>query len=886
MANGFEIIARLTSEPLLPREQSRMLRDFARALGWEPSDQLDPGPELEQVTNGHLIIEHGLENSAVITFLISPATLSTLPPEHTKKILEISYNNLVDWHLYVEPNKVTYVFNRTEPPERKVHALSQSDVEAIKSSMFDQITGVAPNPNIPALDDALVETISFWKRNLAAELANKPSLSDYAALFNAIIFVRAAEDHASRLHGGRSQTLLEEWARGPNRSTNLRLIIQRALKRFVNGPLPRDLFNPDNLRVFDELNKDIAYELLSSFYKSRKVPYSYDFAIMSKHALSRIYEKYVAELSFEETAQLSFVPSFPKEDYTKSLGAVYTPQFIARFFARFVREQMPPSVFREIKTLDPACGSGIFLRTMLEFQCAPTYDGISSDEIKRAFNNVVGLDIDENAAQATRLSLSLLYLVLMSGKLPSKLRVVASDAIEYFSKHEELQGGFDVVVTNPPFIPVDRQPAETRELVANFLGDLATGRPDLYLPFLKIAIDSIRPGGYGLFVLPSTFLKQASAHKIRALLYDTCWIRCLVDLSAIPVFEGLGTYVVLLIFQKKPAPPVLDVNRPSATIIICQDFVGHALQEYLDGRRNVETDFYTIFNVDQDEFAKSEWIFRPPSESKVYRKISRFGSLSDVLRIRQGLVTGADSIFIVPKEKVPHGEEAVWAPLLRDRDMRRYVVPAKTAWFVFYPFIEGEKLSTNDLRSQFPETWRYLRENEKALKSRRSASDDDWWMPTRPRAPSELFRPKLVTPHLVLLPKFALDAEGKYAVSRAPYLYPVGLGSEIELLKYYLAILNSTVGAWLISTHSDKYSRGYARLEVGSLRSMPSPDPAKLPSPVLLEILRLADLKLDGEINPEIDRQLDRLVADAYGLTDDERLIVGFEGHLAKDQDR
>jgi len=142
---------------------SNFLQLIFHLLRWEPSDRFEPDEDLQDVTNGHLIVEHGLEQSAVITFL--KTSLLTLQPEQSKKILSISYNNLIDWHIYiyVEAEKASFVFNRRYQPEPIVRELTRTNIESLKSSMFEQITDVATNPNFPTLDDALVENISYWK---------------------------------------------------------------------------------------------------------------------------------------------------------------------------------------------------------------------------------------------------------------------------------------------------------------------------------------------------------------------------------------------------------------------------------------------------------------------------------------------------------------------------------------------------------------------------------------------------------------------------------------------------------------------------------------------------------------------------------------------------
>src|SRR5439155_22517170 len=117
--------------------------------------------------------------------------------------------------------------------------------------------------------------------------------------------------------------------------------------------------------------------LFLDFYDNRFAPYRYDFSVISKHALSRIYEKYVATLRDSDSPQLSLFRELPQEVQDRSLGGVYTPQYIARFFARFLKDNHTPRAFRTLRTIDPACGSGMFLRTLLEMQCDPLQDAVT-----------------------------------------------------------------------------------------------------------------------------------------------------------------------------------------------------------------------------------------------------------------------------------------------------------------------------------------------------------------------------------------------------------------------------------------------------------------------------------------------------------------------------
>jgi len=875
LPSAYDLVVNLITETLPEAERRRLLRDFAYASGWRPSYELSEGPLGEGIAKTHLVVEHGLEPSAVITFLEKSHRASELSTSDQDRLLAVSYNNLVDWHLYIDPERVTFCFNRVKPLFQESRRISRSDFDGLKNEAFEEIVGRRPNPNVQSLDQALINTIALWKRTLAAEMNYKVSNTSLSALFNSILFVRAIEDHYRRNRGiDSTEVLLKEWNKIKGKRGTIAEALQNSVRRLTGADLPQDLVNQRDLDVFASLNETIIQNLLLDFYRNKFAPYAYDFSVMSKHALSRIYERYTALLRLEESPQTTFFPRLPTEELNRKTGIIYTPQFIARFFARSIREQMPPKLFRQIRTVDPACGSGIFLRTLLELQCDPLQDGMGSEAISQAFLNTEGWDSDENATHATRLSLALLHLVL-AGKLPNHINVRNVDSFRHYNQSSKLKGAFDAVITNPPFIPIQTQSEGLRDSVLSLIGQHAKGRLDSYLAFLWLGIDLLKPGGYGLFVLPHSFLLARSAREIRKKLTDECWIHCFADLSSIQVFEDVGTYVVLLVFQKK-APGLL---APNATIIRCQDFAGRALEDYLNNVR-VETPFYSIYDVNQDVFAGDEWVILPKAESAIRSKLIEKSSLGDLAVIKEGLITGADEVFVIDSRLVPDGEEEIFKPFLPDRLMERYRTPQRTGKCVFYPFLQGRKLTEAELSDRFPKTMKYLLSRRAMLEQRKPVmkSQLEWWSPVRPRSPEVLFRPKIVTPHLVLSPRFSLDSSGRYAVSRTPYLYPKVTNAEPEILRFLVAILNSSICYWYISTHSHKVSRGYTMLEPDTLNRVPIPDPARTSSTVMQKLLSLVDNRINERPSTkdatDLEREIDDLVADIYGLTPSEKRSI------------
>lgn len=882
MQNQYNNIIQLTSSEKIPFERRQdMLKDFAYEFQWHPSDFLEL-PLVSDLSTSHIIVEHGLENTAVISFLTNRRSYSDLNSFEKRRLLSISYNNLIDWHIHVERDAVTYVFNRIKnlsPVDRS--AVSRDNMDTLRSENFDRLIGKKPNPNVPALDDALIKTISYWKRELSALLVGGISNESISSLFNAVIFVRAIEDH-KRTDMTDDKVLLTLLSA---KHHTVEELIFSALDDLGVTDIPQFLIDRDQLKVFDQIDQADVRNLISQFYRNDSVPYDYNFSLMSKHALSRVYEHYVSVLRIEEGSsqlRLPFFQPLPQEDRNKSYGSIYTPQYIARFFAKYLKQQFVSSKFRNLRTIDPAVGSGIFLRTLLESQMEEQLETVSNRLLEKSMEsavyNLFGVDIDENAVQATRLSLSLLNLVMM-GSLPKHLEISSGEAIEYFQENSKiLQDSFDVVVANPPFVSLDTQDAAMRHRIAEFMADHATGRIDTYLAFLRIGIELLKPGGFGLFVLPHSFLLSKSARGMRKLISDKTWIRCLADLSAIRVFEDSGIYVVLLIFQKKHRE---IVSSPTALIVKCQEAVGKALQDALDNQR-VENNFYSIYEIDQSAFQKSEWVLAPPAEARIEEKLSKFPTLDEFLYVRVGFISGADDVFIVDEEKVPTSEARIFVPYLPDREMQLYKIPQRSSSYFFYPYIDGDLVSEDQLRKEYPETWKYLESHKERLANRGQVKKGNlvWWRPERPREPQNMMVPKIVSPHLTLVSRFSLDNEGKYAISRAPLLYPKKMGAVQDLLRYFVAVLNSTPCYWYIASHSHTYRGGYAMLEPKTLKKTPVPDPSKVPPIALKQLLELVDQRINAKGNAteiEIEIEIDRIVSQLYGLSSDDRTALGME---------
>lgn len=145
----------------------------------------------------------------------------------------------------------------------------------------------------------------------------------------------------------------------------------------------------------------------------------------------------------------------------------------------------------------------------------------------------------------------------------------------------------------------------------------------------------------------------------------------------------------------------------------------------------------------------------------------------------------------------------------------------------------------------------------------------------RPRSPELIFRPKIVSPHLVLIPRFSLDLDGRYAISRACYIYPKDIEVEKDLLLYLVAVLNSPICHWYVSTHSHRYRHSYTMLEPKTLKTVPVPNPANVSSSLVERLLSLVKRRLRDSAATSLESEIDNIVAELYCLTSEDQQAIG-----------
>lgn len=124
--------------------------------------------------------------------------------------------------------------------------------------------------------------------------------------------------------------------------------------------------------------------------------------------------------------------------------------------------------------------------------------------------------------------------------------------------------GFDVVLTNPPYVSAIAR-AASGEHEAAFLRnrfDAASGPFDLYVLFIELGLRLARPGGWVDLITPNKVLSAPYAGALRSLVAQQHSLVQLIDASRIRVFEDPSVYPVISLFRSGPEGALfVDVRR-------------------------------------------------------------------------------------------------------------------------------------------------------------------------------------------------------------------------------------------------------------------------------------------------------------------------------------
>jgi len=118
-------------------------------------------------------------------------------------------------------------------------------------------------------------------------------------------------------------------------------------------------------------------------------------------------------------------------------------------------------------------------------------------------------------------------------------------------------GGFDVVIGNPPYISnwtLSRTNRDQVEFLDRKFSEITIGHWDLYIMFIMQSLFLLKPGGYLSFIVPSSFSKEKYGRKLRELIVKRYMLTALVDFGTEDVFEDVARQYEIFVVRNESNP--------------------------------------------------------------------------------------------------------------------------------------------------------------------------------------------------------------------------------------------------------------------------------------------------------------------------------------------
>ena len=350
---------------------------------------------------------------------------------------------------------------------------------------------------------------------------------------------------------------------------------------------------------------------------------------------------------------------------------------------------------------DPACGSGAFLNSALDFLMNEhknidalrnkiyfgeyqLYDNIENEILE---NNLYGVDINDESVEIAKLALwlrtakpkrklnSLDNNIKCGNSLISNTEIAGEKAFDWHKEFPQVfeKGGFDVVIGNPPYVDIKQLDNEiVKYIFENY--STAENRINLYSIFIERGYDLLKNNGLLSFINPNSMLMNSSYQKLRDLLIDD-----LTEIIKLPdnVFEDATVETIIFIVHK-------NSNRENINALVYQ-----------------KNDEITYIEKDKAEIIdKSQWKSFDSLTFNIYASQKQIEILNKIKGNNSLLGEIADfSLGITPYDKYKgHSEETI---------KKREFHAEKQIDSSYKPLIAGENIIRYGISDTIKEYLRY-----------------------------------------------------------------------------------------------------------------------------------------------------------------------------------
>jgi hypothetical protein len=443
------------------------------------------------------------------------------------------------------------------------------------------------------------------------------------------------------------------------------------------------------------------------------------------------------------------------------------------------------------------------------------------------------------------------------------------------------QRGFDVIVSNPPYVRIQtlkKQSVKQVEVFKNQFKTAAKGNYDIYVLFNEKSLELLNKQGLIGYIQPHKFFNAKYGENLRTLLADNKSVYEIVNFTDQQVFVGATTYTCLLFLGRK------NYSRFKYSQI---DLLKDLNRQLISIKTKKIDELVETFSLKFEHLSDSAWSFGKKDEIPILNKLNNIEKNLDTAtkRIFQGVRTSDDSVYVLKIESEDNRffigyskalersvkiEKEIAPILLKGEQMKRYHYDSAKKRIIVPYVVKNNNynlISKKEFQDKYPFCWKYLNDNKERLENREKGrmKHDQWYAYVYPKNIDVMNNPKIMTADLANHNSFSLDEKGRIFFTSG-----YGILSEGDYPnKLLLSILNSKLIEWYLRKISTTFRGGYYSCEYRFIKDIPIEHIEKNQSN---KLIKLCDKALSGDNKSE--KEIDKIVYEIYGINKKEIGII------------
>jgi type I restriction-modification system DNA methylase subunit len=563
--------------------KKNLILPLFEALGWDI--QSDEVQAEESASGGRVDYAFKLNGITKLYAEAKPIRANLADKKYHDQLVEYGYNKDVTWGVLTDfeelkifntleetPSPISFSFKDYIKDFDILWLLSKDSFQNDEINKLAERLGLKTQP-VPPVGKQLADDLIKWRDGLTTfikkwhtERPEDQINEDVQKFLDRLIFIRVAEDRG--LEDSHLLPLVHDYKEG--RKTDLTAGLNEIFREF-DKKYDSNLFRKHSSEDLDL--SGIAENVIKIIQSTYATPRGkrYNFSFIDADILGEVYQQYIGTVQ----------SGGDKNSTRKKQGIYYTPRFIVDYIVEntlgsLLKEVTSQKELESIKVLDPAVGSGSFLIKAFDV-LEKIYEKADVPEDKRREtilkNNLFGVDLDPQAVEIAQLNL-----LLVSAKKRELLPMLdenikvgnslisggGSTLKQYFGENWKEQkpfnwegefkeitddGGFDVIVGNPPWISNDNLEEEQKKFFDDVF-ETAISRYDIACLFVERALSLLKKNGYLGFVVPEHIWIGEYFVSFREFLENRTSILKIVSLKE-GAFKDVANPASLFICRKK-----------------------------------------------------------------------------------------------------------------------------------------------------------------------------------------------------------------------------------------------------------------------------------------------------------------------------------------------